>query len=269
MQLRRRSRLESSAEEGELLEDDDSEGRLLDFYDEEAYPLYTHVDKLVKTIAKGGYVELTKLLLDQRPEETREMIDFAKKSGMSFLVPSIKAKMSGEKTIESLTVWSQAFKVYHSIYTSFHPDMSGELLQHEHNVADAAKTFPWAHVLTYDEKFRRHMEVHLNCNWGRLHQMLYLAELHRGGGNKKEGEPGKPGTSRETLPCRHFNAKNDCPFGAEKCRYDHRCSFCGMKGHGYFNCFKRMNRDKKKKGKEGAGGSLQRGNPGKTPGANS
>ena len=146
---RKRPRSASSAEEGEIEDDSsDEEGEdLMDVYDEKLYPLYTHVsNKLVRCIAKGMHVELSKLLPDEKPEENQELIDFARKTGMKFLIPNIKARQ--EKVVDNLQSWTTAFRIYHSILAHFQPERSAELLQDEHNISQAARTFPWSQVAT-------------------------------------------------------------------------------------------------------------------------
>ncbi len=165
--------------------------------------------------------------------------------------PTLKARATSEKRIDGPGVWSQAFRVYHSVFSYFKPQRSAELIQHKHNIMGAAKSFPWVNVYSYDKKFRRHMQKYPERKWGKLHQNLYLAELNKKHEKKQLGG-NEAGLPRNKIPCRRFNGKNDCPFN-EKCFYNHRCSVCGQRGHGASTCWKKINKDNKNKNKREQG----------------
>ncbi len=88
--------------------------------DEETYPLFADVDpKLIRAISQGQYIDLVKLMMEDDYSEQHELVDFAKKFGLTFLILTMKAKAQLEKKIDSLDIWLQTFRVYHSVYVYF------------------------------------------------------------------------------------------------------------------------------------------------------
>ena len=154
-----------------------------------------------------------------------------------------------ESQIHGLRKWEQAFRVYAAIYTNANPERSGEVWQYMHCINVAAASFQWHNVAYYDTTFRQLMAFKPNRSW---------AKLYNQGWNLAMRDPIGAHTSSSTSNSSNVTAKSgrrtwrdDCcwRYNRNKCNktncdYDHRCTYCGGWNHGYYNCRKRLGKDK-------------------------
>ena len=94
------------------------------------------------------YVDFAKLIpKDKITAEEDHRMEMINKGGMSYWVPVANCETT---TISGFGKWEQAFHVFSNIYTSFHPDRAGELIQYNHIIHMALQTFSWENVYRYD-----------------------------------------------------------------------------------------------------------------------
>ena len=214
--------------------------------DNECFMSTSHVDPiLMAKIARSEYVDLQKVLPKEKILHDDRRVQVINREGGTFFVPTTEREAPA---ISSLKRWEQAFEIFASIYVKCHPDQAAELFEYISVIRNAAATFIWDNVYTYDCKFRRIIEKYpyRRCNvicqqgWS-----LYLKEKfeprvasNQGNGKKKfkKGDPNQP--------CWRFN-KGKCSYGSG-CRFEHKCANCGKTDHGTNLCTS-SKKDKDKK----------------------
>ena len=182
---------------------------------------------------------MPKDLIGMEEDHRMEMIN---KNGMTYWVPVADHETT---TIGSYAKWEQAFRVFSNIYTYFHPNRAGELIQYNHIIHTASQTFVWENVYHYNREFCIHMSCHhLVRSWSVILQAwsMCLKDKLQGNNlptNSYQGGNTNPQSHRSGACCRLcFDYNNgNCTFG-KKCKFDHRCSFCNKFGHGSFTCRK-------------------------------
>ena len=121
-----------------------------------------------------------------------------------------------------------------------YPGKSGELVQYNHIIHTASQTFAWDNVYRYDREFRVHMSKHHPVrSWAVILQQAWSVYLKDKVGNQNSpshNHQSQKGNGAQKKICFDFN-RGECTFG-QRCRFDHRCSFCNKYGHGSFNCRK-------------------------------
>ena len=155
-------------------------------------------------------------------------MEIVNRGGMSYWVPLADRD---NVSINSFYKWEQAFRVYSNIYTYYHPERAGELIQYNHVIYTASQTYAWDNVYRYDREFRTHMNRHhLNRGWAVILQQAWSMYLKdRVPGNSFSGGSKGNGSVRRKL-CFDYN-QGLCTFG-KRCKFEHRCSFCNKFGHG-------------------------------------
>ena len=118
--------------------------------DETYQMVAAHVDSSTKIkIEQGKYVDFAKIIPKGRlrdAEDTRmEMIN---KRGQSYWVPVQDREVT---LINSLTKWEQAFRVYAEIYCNKHPRRATELIQYNHVISTAARSYTWKRCIDMTE----------------------------------------------------------------------------------------------------------------------
>ena len=201
-----------------------------------------HLDEALKQkIRKGEYVELEKLLPRQNMcgygEELNRMSLFHKE-GETYFAPSQDKKLK----IWNVGMWDKAFRVYLAIYSAEYPHRTTELMQYIQNIHHAAGKYKWDNVAYYDYVFRHLMEQYPHRSWAKTYTQGWTYAMcdplthasHRGSGessgNRKE---------RKLNACWKFNRGVVCDYG-QKCKYPHRCTYCGSTTHGAHACFKKQ-----------------------------
>ena len=202
----------------------------------------SHLEETTKQeIVNHEYVDFAKLLRRDRPssgdEDDSQHMIMVNKGGMSYWVPAIDRSAG----ITSYTRWDQAFRVFLDVYTSRYPERTSELIEYSHIIQTALYSFAWENVYLYDREFCRHMERHPLWSWGVILQQAWMMFLKDwlnampSKGNYSNGQDGHSNNVGKKL-CFGYN-RGYCKFGS-KCKFDHRCGFCGKFGHGAFNCRK-------------------------------
>ena len=208
--------------------------------DDEFFHIMCHVDNKLKVkIRKGEFVELEKLLNKKllRSQNSERMdCQIVTRGGESFIVPKER-----ENNINGIHKWDQAFRVYAAIYARANPERAVEIWQYIETIHTAANTFSWESVANYDYTFRQLMAEYPNRNWAKIYSQTWNLNLCSNQGKVSSHSGNFLGASNSkakesTRICWRYN-RNKCRFGP-KCRFEHRCSFCGIKGHPYASCRK-------------------------------
>ena len=137
--------------------------------------------------------------------------------------------------ISNVRRWEQAFRIYATIYSEASPNRSAEILQYINVINQAAAKYTWDSVAYYDHTFRRLMERKPHRSWAKTYTQIWNLALAEPLSSRQYGEKGNRRDSRDNS-CWRFN-KSCCSYGL-KCRYEHRCSYCGG-NHPLFRCFKK------------------------------
>ena len=148
--------------------------------------------------------------------------------------------------VNGIRKWDQAFRVYAVIYSEANPKRAGEIWQYIHTIHTAVSNYPWDSVSFYDFMFRQLMHSKPWRSWGKTYSQGWNLALkgdghHSGasavssGSHQNAGARGRTRDWKEDC-CWKFN-KNRCK--SSSCKYDHRCTYCGGSGHGYYNCKKK------------------------------
>ena len=217
--------------------------RYLDCEDDEFFHTTCHIDEAIKEkIRKGQFVELEKLLLKKLQVNTQEnRMQLVNKDGMSYFVPSIDR----ENKIDNIKKWEQAFRTYTTIYCEANPSRSGEILQYVDIIHRAAAIFNWDNVARYDYVFRQLMASKPHRSWAKVYNQMWnltlnepIKKFNEAGNFKKDNYQTNSGQKKKDSFCWKYN-KNNCTYGKD-CKFDHRCSYCGISGHPVTKCHKKQ-----------------------------
>ena len=208
--------------------------------DDSLMHLTCHVeDTFGQASEESQFVDFDKLLskyMRSTNYDDSQKIEMVNKDGQIFYVPK------EEKTVKitNIHMWEKAFRLYMAMYARKHPNKVGEMIQYMSTIQLAASKYTWENVAYYDNVFRHWMAKNPNRSWGKtLGQMWNIAlcdplSINRGqGGNYKQGG----GKNQTRGICWRFN-KGICNAG-DKCRYPHKCTYCGGTSHGAHVCFKK------------------------------
>ena len=171
------------------------------------------------------------------------------KNGRAFWTPA-----TGDVTnINCFAKWEQAFHIYSKVYTSAHPQKASELIQYNHIIHTISMSYIWENVYSYDKEFHLHISKHPNRSWAIILQQAWMMRLkdrlrfevnNNSGMRFSQGSHAGGNQTQKGEACRRFN-RGRCNFG-QSCKYDHRWTYCGKFGHGFFSCRKAAaDRDKK------------------------
>ena len=234
--------------------------RYLDQEDDEFFHTTCHIEDTIREkIEKGKFVELEKLLQKRilqynYKDQEHHRMQLINKDGMSYFVPSIDK----ETRIDGIKKWEQAFRVYTTIYCKANPERAGEILQYIDTIHRAAAIFNWDNVAKYDYVFRQLMATKPHRSWAKLYTQMWnltlnepIKKFHEGSGNyhNNSNHPTNKGSQKKKDSyCWKYN-KNNCSYG-KSCRFEHKCSYCGVHGHPVTSCHKKQG--KKSSGNEKA-----------------
>ena len=212
-----------------------------------------HVDlKSTQTIARGGFLEVEKLIPKQRvskPDEGR--MEFVHRDGQTFLVPQSERDL---QKVTNVRKWEQGFKVYASVYSKFNPHRAAEIWQYIHTINLAASSYTWDNVAYYDFTFRQQMDKYPQRSWAKINNQLWslamrdpLSFRSQNGYNSSNTSHLSNSSNKKLTNnfgdnvCWRFN-KDKCNRSASACRFEHKCSYCGGYSHGAQKCNKKRGR---------------------------
>ena len=219
--------------------------------DDEFFHTICHVDpSLREKIKKGEYVDLEKLLVKQKGVKPKfnHRVDIVKsKEGLNKYE---LVQNEGENRITNVYRWEQAFRVYATIYSKANPIRGPEIWQYIDSIHRAAKTFNWDAVAEYDYCFRQLMGEYPDRSWAKIYQQMWNLTLCEGGQktNTHHDKRRESHRDKETTVCWKFN-KSHCNYG-KKCRFEHKCSYCGSYSHPYQSCPKRSRNKSQERSKK-------------------
>ena len=196
-------------------------------------------------IGNGEYIDFAKLIQrDKVNHEDDHRMEMINKGDVSYWVPLSDREVSA---ITNFGRWEQAFRVFSNVYSTFHPERSGELIQYNHVIYTASQTCTWENVYRYNREFRMHMSKHhMHRSWGVILQQAWamilkdkLSHLNNNyQGQHNQDRKGNNGEGPRRKLCFDYN-RGICTFG-KRCKFDHRCSFCKKYGHRSYCCRKAM-----------------------------
>ena len=223
---------------------DSLEQTLID--DDDFVHVSCHVDKTnTDLIEKGQFVEMIKIKpkVAKVDGSIQNKIEIVNRDGQAFLV---QGESSDGNKINNVRQWEQAFRVYAAIYSRANPTRAAEIWQYVEIINQAALTYTWENVATYDYHFRKMMAKNPQRSWAKIFHQHWNLDLkdyipkHVGNNPKPHGS----GRNNREI-CWRFN-RGHCSYGT-KCRFEHRCSYCYATSHGASTC------RKKNKGKNNSG----------------
>ena len=234
--------------------------------DDEFFHIMSQIEPGLRLkIKKGEFVELEKLLPKDKSmgrsgqdDLNKQLYQLITQGTGNYLEPPIprNGKISG------IRKWDQAFRVYAAIYTHANPERASEIWQYIYVIHTAAAANPWENVYCYDINFRELMASKPWRNWGKTYTQDWNMAFNNnnnsghssfhfqqnsgmGGSNNHNNNSNRNGSkSWKDTCCWRYN-KNRCKKTATDCMYEHRCTYCGIWNHGFFNCRKRQNKQNK------------------------
>ena len=131
------------------------------YVDDEFFHITCHIDPNLHTkIEQGGYVELEKLLVKDRPfmkpGGVENRMGLFTKDGVTYFAPTLQR----DTKISNVKRWEQAFHVYASIYSKANPTRASEIWQYVHIINSAATSYQWSNVAEYNFTFRQLMAAY-------------------------------------------------------------------------------------------------------------
>ena len=233
--------------------------KYLENEDDEFFHTTCHIEDTIREkIEKGKFVELDKLIQKRIlqynfKDQEHSRMQLINKDGMSYFVPTIDR----ESRIDGIKKWEQAFRVYTTIYCKANPNRAGEILQYIDTIHRAAAIFNWDNVAKYDYVFRQLMAAKPHRSWAKVYTQMWNLTLNEPikkfneNGNSSSSTNQKGGSRKKDTYCWKYN-KNSCTYG-RSCRFEHKCSYCGVMGHPVTSCHK-------KHGKKGGGDKSDKSN---------
>lgn len=205
--------------------------------DNKLYGLSVHLDdQLVLLIEAGQFVDFSKLIPTDKvvPDDEPDKLQLVNQGGRLGVTASTDKDVV---IINSFKRWELAYDVYAGVYTRAHPKRGPEMLEYKHVIRRASDTYVWANVYAYDKIHRHHMEKNPGRTWAKKHRDAWSdhVKIYKPSALSSTPEITNPGKKRKY--CKFFNKNGKCIKGSS-CEYDHRCSFCGLFGHGRHNCRK-------------------------------
>ena len=149
--------------------------------------------------------------------------------------------------INSVRKWEQAFRIYAAIYMRANPERASEVWQYVYVINMATLSYHWDNVAYYDVTFRQLMAFKPWRSWAKTYVQGWNLAMrdpinrHNNNNSNYSSSGNKTGSSGAHDWC------DDCCWRYNKnwckkpnCNFDHRCTYCGGWGHGFFNCRKRL-----------------------------
>ena len=141
-------------------------------------------------------------------------MEIVNRGGSTFFIPVADREFS---SISDFNKWKQAFRIFSNVYSKSYPNRTTELIQYNHVIFTAAKTFVWDNVFQYDKEFHMHMSNLPNRSWSVILQQawsIYLKDKIRYTDNNfkspnhspnNPGSSGNSGGKNKKDICKRFN----------------------------------------------------------------
>ena len=225
--------------------------------DDDFFHVSCHIDSNLRgKIERGEFIELEKLLPRPRSAGRLAMEDYnthrvelmMKDGHPYFGTPASENKINGVKK------WDQAFRIYATIYTQANPHRSSEIWQYIDIIHTAANTYHWDNVAYYDFTFRQLMASKPWRSWAKTYTQgwnLALKDpsikgsyqtMSASTSGSQVSAKNQQGKDWKENCCWRYN-KNQCNKTASECYFDHRCTYCGIWNHSFYNCRERQRKN--------------------------
>ena len=228
--------------------------------DDEFFHITSQIDPGLRLkIERGEFIELERLLPRDRSgrnssdDLNRQLFQLITQGTNSYIDPP--APKTGK--INSVRKWDQAFRIYAAIYTHANPERASEIWQYVYIIHTAATSNPWENVYFYDINFRELMASKPWRSWGKTYTQGWnmafnnssIANLNSGSNYNTSYNQSNQRQFNQKKDWKHdccwrFN-KNKCKKAGSDCNYDHRHTYCAGWNHGYFNCRKRQDKNRR------------------------
>ena len=218
--------------------------------DDEFFHTICHIEPSIREKIKiGGFVELEKLLVRRKGSKPREdhQVEIVSKQGKTSIISSTDK----DYRINSIHRWDQAFRVYATIYTKANPTRSSEIWQYIDSIHRANKTFSWDAVAEYDYCFRQLMSEHPQRSWAKIYTPMWnltLCENPKVQTQTNGYNSQSQSSTKKEIICWRYN-KSKCNYGP-RCKFEHKCSYCGSYNHPYQHCPRRGSGSSKGRGED-------------------
>ena len=190
-------------------------------------------DNMSNKVKIGGFVEIEKLAPKNREFKNNNTMELIHKDGKAFFVPSNERD---SYKITNFQKWELCFRVYAAIYTAANPHRAAEIYQYIHTIHLASQSYSWDNVAYYDFYFRKMMAQNPQRSWAKTYTQLWSLSMREPVSSKTNFvSHGKQRPITDQV-CWRFN-RNNCK--KRDCKFEHRCSYCGIFNHSYLNCRKR------------------------------
>ena len=228
--------------------------------DDEFFHITSQIEPAVKTkIERGEFIDLERLLPKDRvtnrgDDLNRQLYQLITQGTNTFLDTPVPK--SGK--INNIRKWDQAFRVYAAIYTYANPNRASEIWQYVYVIHTAAASNSWDNVYYYDINFRELMASKPWHSWGKTYTQGWNMAFNNNNSNNyynanstaintQGGHSSNASLNQKSWKddcCWRYN-KNRCKKSGTECNYDHRCTFCAGWNHSFFNCKKRLGKQKR------------------------
>lgn len=232
-------------------------------------PLGDHLSQSVKDkIGRGEYVDLGSILEEWSPSQSQQDDPVGLVVSYDELGRAVfKQASKTSRKISTISMWTNAFLIYSSVYLVYHPNRAQELLKYMHTVRSAATRFGSYGWRQYDINFRKRMGRNPQNSWANIDGELWylfvvappsphvsLTPTSTRGANYQVRRPElntprnvsttrsgpRQAASAPRFPqgpraCFGFNKKEGCSFGP-KCKFAHVCNYCKKAGHNFIAC---------------------------------
>ena len=219
-------------------------------------------DNTVNKIKVGGFIEIEKLA--QKAKHTKgdnRGVEMISQEGRTFFVPASERE---NVKVTNFTQWEQAFRSYAAVYTAANPHRGAEIYQYVYTINLASQAYHWDNVMYYDYYFRRMMAENPQRSWAKTYVQLWSLAMRDPIGFRSNNPHSQHSNAKnrhqgaENSYCWRFN-RNQCRKSNKDCKFEHRCSFCGILNHSYLNCRKRRNNESSNRDRDGVSNNQSNG----------
>ena len=199
-----------------------------------------HLDAgVIQKIRNKQFVELATLL----PPDVQEL-DKKKLKSLKWDpdTENITYSEGEDKTLDTFTIWSKAFRIYMAVYLAGNtdPDLLQQMLSYERHISTAASMHARLNISswrTYDYVFRKKMSKYPHLRWDARDEenWNFLVVLPMAAAQSVYGaENGKGMEFQSPKICRDFNSTMGC--SRNYCKFAHACAYCKKQNHPEEKC---------------------------------